>query len=172
MSRLTKTLVVGIGSAHGDDQAGWLVAEQLAVTQGLPLEIDVRKASVPLDVLNWLDDVETLHVCDACYSEARGVPMYLFRLSENRLIPVPMESGQHSLSFESLHHGGSHDFGLPEVLRLAAATGQLPPHVFVWAICGSAFLPDDTMTEQTLVAVTETVRRLCEALQTAEPTNA
>ena len=29
MNRSGKVLVVGLGSAHGDDQAGWLVAEQV-----------------------------------------------------------------------------------------------------------------------------------------------
>ena len=60
-----RTLVAGIGSPHGDDQAGWLVADRL--TRELHRDdVAVRKATSPTELLNWLDGTERLIVCDAC----------------------------------------------------------------------------------------------------------
>ncbi len=61
-----KRLFVGIGSPHGDDQAGWLLADLLRGQFASAGGILVRQAVVPADILDWLNGVEHLHVCDAC----------------------------------------------------------------------------------------------------------
>ena len=45
------TLVVGVGSHHGDDQAGWLVADLLAASASE--DVAVRKAKTPAEILDW-----------------------------------------------------------------------------------------------------------------------
>ena len=47
------TLIVGVGSSHGDDQFGWLVAEQLAARA--ILRIVVRRRLSPADISDWLE---------------------------------------------------------------------------------------------------------------------
>ncbi len=167
-----KILVAGLGSAHGDDQAGWLVADQLLSVEDLGVAVTIRKADVPLDIIDWLEDVDVLHICDACYSEFRGVAVHQFRWSEGNFVPFEFGQGETALAFVSMHHGGSHDYGVLEVVRLAEATRQLPRVVVVWAICGTAFSPDDVITSDTLLAVAETTRRICHALQVPDPSNA
>lgn len=116
-------LVVGIGSAHGDDQVGWRIAD------GLRTEADVavRTASVPMKLLDWLDEVSELHVIDAC--EADGAPGDLLRIEW----PGDFPSGN------SPQCRGSHDFDVAAVLKLAERLGRLPEDVTVWAIVGRHF---------------------------------
>ncbi|MGI9427921.1 MAG: hypothetical protein ACR2NM_04645, partial [Bythopirellula sp.] len=101
---IARTLIVGIGSPHGDDQAGWLVAERLATDLDHD-NIAVRKATSPVQLLDWLDSIDRLVVCDAC----RG----LGDVGELRrwLWPSP-ELADGSWS-------GTHDFSLIAVLQLA-----------------------------------------------------
>lgn len=80
----TETLFVGVGSPHGDDRAGWLVADALSdlfgtdvSTQasgtlnagGLPSRkypsLAIRKTCIPADLLDWLDGAAKLIICDA-----------------------------------------------------------------------------------------------------------
>lgn len=70
MNNRQETLLVGLGSPHGDDQAGWLVAEALADRVDVPPHCRVRQAAVPVDMLDWLDEIHTLHIIDACRGES------------------------------------------------------------------------------------------------------
>ena len=172
MSRQPGILIAGLGSAHGDDRAGWLVAEQLASDNAVQIEVVIRKATIPLDLIDWLDGVDTLHVCDACQTLQQGALLRQFFWSEGQLIPCETEGGSPALSFSSHRRVGSHDFGLLEVLQLAETIGRLPRQVFVWAVFGSAFQPDDIMTASTCQAVAETTEQIREALKTREPSHA
>lgn len=111
------TLIVGLGSDHGDDQAGWRAAERLARIPGAPV---VRLARSPCDLLDWLDGVERLVVCDAC--QPNGVPGAVHRWD------WPTDE------LSRLHSASSHDLGLAQVLSLASCLGRLPPRVVVWGI--------------------------------------
>lgn len=120
---MNRTLVVGLGSSHGEDQAGWLVADQLARLAGRPDSLPdctVRRALIPLDLLDWLGGVERLVLCDAC--EAIDEPGRLHRWTW----PDPAIAGCRSLT--------SHDFDLSNVLQMAAVLGQLPREVTIWGI--------------------------------------
>jgi hydrogenase maturation protease len=112
------TLFVGMGSPHGDDRAGWMVAEAIAPrANGLAV---VRHAAAPPDILDWLDGVERLAICDACCGIG---PVGTWR----RWDSPPSD-------FPSVRAQSSHDLGLPEVLELAARIGSLPGEVFVWGL--------------------------------------
>jgi len=63
VSRIFKPLVVGIGSPHGADAAGWQVAAWLANASVAPWE--VKRAVVPSDLLDWLDGCSVLAIIDA-----------------------------------------------------------------------------------------------------------
>ena len=151
MSRSQRILIAGLGSAHGDDQAGWLVAENLASQCQEYPDITVRRASIPLDLLDWLEGVDVLYICDACEStqghsklhritireetaelasEGRESPDFCGRQDVHQGIDIPRSP----LNLDSLRCRGTHDFGLPDVLRLAAATELLPQRVVIWAI--------------------------------------
>ena len=122
-----RTLFVGIGSPHGDDRIGWLVAETLR--SRVPSEVDVRQAATPSGLLDWLDGVDRLIVCDACVSCPNAI-----------LGELPLHRWQWPTSEVAvLRSAGSHAIGLPLVLKLAEQLGTLPREVIVFGVEGSCF---------------------------------
>lgn len=111
-------LFVGIGSPHGDDRAGWIVADALADLGGD--EIAIRKASVPADLFDELHGTAKLVVCDAVRGAGAPGSMHRWRWPDPRIAQA--------------RPSGSHDLGLSEVLQIAANLGQLPDEVIVWGI--------------------------------------
>ena len=166
MNESAKTLVAGLGSTHGDDQAGWLVAENVASQCRGYQHVTVRRATIPLDVLDWLDGVDVLHVCDACQMTHDHRQLQRYNLVEGQFInsDVSMNS-EMSGTLLSLRSRGSHDFGLPDVLRLAAQIQQLPKQVIVWAIAGTDFQPGAGMTVETTSAAAQTVVEILKELR-------
>lgn len=133
------TLLAGIGSPNGDDRIGWQVAERLqSRLAGIPA-IAVRKAAVPLDLLDWLDDVRTLHVVDACLAE--DVPGSVTTLTADASDSDRGTMDQLLSRLEPLDSGGSHDFGLAQVLALAGRLDRLPERVVVHAVAARQFAP-------------------------------
>lgn len=116
-----KQLLIGIGSPQGDDQIGWMVAEAIGAKSGA--NITVRRASVPLDLLDWLTGADSLHVVDACVgSNAIGE---LTRWEWPELV-----ADHHDQTpFRS-----THGFDLVSALRLGEKLGRLPLKVVVWGI--------------------------------------
>jgi hydrogenase maturation protease len=119
------TLFVGIGSPHGDDRAGWLVADALAefnssIPTARPMQFSVRKAATPADLLDWLDGVQRLIVCDAVRGAGPPGRLHRWQWPDLRLGRV--------------HAAGSHDFGLAAGLDLASSLGRLPAEVVVWGL--------------------------------------
>lgn len=116
MSR-PKTLIVGLGSAYGDDRAGLVVAQRL---QSVVRNAEVRTAGSAGELLSWIEDYEVLHVIDGC--RGAGEPGTIARFV------WPSEAiGQWTFT-------GTHDLSLPAALQLAAECRQLPEKVAVWAI--------------------------------------
>jgi hydrogenase maturation protease len=117
------SLVVGIGSAHGDDQAGWRLIDTLKSRDHAAAQL--RKASVPHDMIDWMDACEWLHVVDACDS-----------LDAVRQLDLP--SGQIASQAET-RSSNSHQIGVSGVIELAASLGRLPERVTLWAIPAKNF---------------------------------
>jgi hydrogenase maturation protease len=115
---MTRTLIFGLGSAHGDDQLGWLVAERLAAEVSHP-GFAVRRGTSPCELLDLLDGLDRLIVCDAC--EPLGAPGTIHRW---RWPDLPIAR---------FHSSGSHDMSLVDALRLAEQLRVLPPIVTVAA---------------------------------------
>lgn len=120
---MTRPLIIGLGSSHGDDQAGWLVIDVL-----LSLGADassVRKAAHPADILNWADSNRSLTICDAGHPAGH-----------------PGRVGRWSWPHDPLERSrlcGTHDLPLADVLGLGRETGRCPEQVEIWTIEGTAF---------------------------------
>lgn len=127
-----RPLVVGIGSPHGDDQAGWLLIERLAK------EVDqayLRKASVPHNLIDWTDGCDALHIVDACDSG-------------RHVMRIELSDETHLDQIDKLMHGhSSHHFGISQVIELGRLLEKLPRRIVVWAIPGESFGPGQTVSD-------------------------
>lgn len=134
-----RTMVIGIGSRHGDDQAGLLVADALAERLAATPAITIRKAATPADLLAFLETVDRLVVCDAVKSGERVGRLVRLEWPDARIARV-----------RSL---GSHDLSLAEALELADQLGLLPPSVVVWGIEAAGAIPNSPPCAEVLAAV-------------------
>ena len=146
-----RTLFVGIGSPHGDDRAGWEVAEQLACLAGDNLEI--RKASSPSDILDWLSGVDRFVVFDACRGSGKLGHIACWHWPNAQL--------------SQLRTSGTHDLGLSHVLELAATLGALPSDVEIWTVEAGECRPNADVSREIATALPSAVadirKKLCHA---------
>jgi hydrogenase maturation protease len=144
-----KTLIVGIGSSHGDDQLGWLVADVVSelVEQD---EVSIRFAKSPVDLLDWLDDARKLIICDSCHG--------LAAIGDNCRWTWP------SPEITSVALSGTHDLSLPVILQLAERLGILPNDVAIWAIEGAKNRAGDPVSARALKAVHEVANQIVKEL--------
>lgn len=159
-SKVHVTLVIGVGSPHGDDQAGWEVVKRLggdfkeisSHSAGQQQLVYFRTAVVPPDMLDWLDGVDTAHVIDACIGghsavqrfqiEAADAQLRIFAVAAGGVDPKkstakPIGSERREISFEQLpklRSASTHHFQVIDVLQLAAALGKLPAEIHLWTI--------------------------------------
>lgn len=176
------TLMVAVGSSHGDDQAAWRAADLL---DSLLHEIvQIRKASIPLNMLDWLSGIDKLHIIDAC--TGGGKIGSLVRIvwpgrgrSENETLEsantrqqlhahVPPDTYDSPVSPDSrfqlsmLRAVGTHDFDVPSVLDLAKGLNRLPRFITIWAIVGQNFAPQQELSdvvESQLPTIVQTIRK-------------
>jgi hydrogenase maturation protease len=132
------TCVVGLGSPHGDDRFGWLVADHIAqeIKRCGIAVVDVRHARSPAQLLDWLEGVERLLLIDACHG--LDCPGHWLR------VDWPAQEFQRVLG------SGSHDCSVWQTLELAAALGQLPPQCRLWCAPGEKFAADATLSPSLL----------------------
>jgi len=187
MATTAHSLLVGVGSMLGDDQIGWMVAERIAgkLSTGPAVSgsaergaafllkspsgnISVRLATIPLDVLDWMDGVRRLHVVDACRSLHPAGKVH--RLDWSILATNTANDSRDS----ALRIGGNttHDFGILEVLKLAEQTGRLPDEVVIWAIDGKRFELGDRITDEVEQVVSSVVDRILAEIPVATNSNA
>lgn len=166
-----RVLVVGLGSHHGDDQAGWWIVEQLLSTCGELRHVDVRRALLPLDIVDWLDGVDTLHVCDACDATTSSQAYHRFLWDDGCLQTIAESDDAKVSRIETatpFRNRSSHDFGIVDVLRLAAALNRLPGSVNLWAAQGTDFRPGAILSESTRSAAAAMVTQICRELFATE----
>ena len=112
--------VVGVGSPHGNDRAGWLVAERLAAEPGWDATdgVEVTSAGDPLRLVSLIDGCSRLIVVDACRSDRPAGTVVRTTWAEVRrgLAGAPGADAGPS----------SHGLGIVEALGLAEALGRLP----------------------------------------------
>jgi hydrogenase maturation protease len=132
MTQQIGTLVVGIGSPHADDQAGWLLIERLTATPSI--EVPLRKATVPHELLDWMEACADLHIIDACDT---GDTVYRLDCSQDDALPTIQKR---------LRSQSSHQFGIDGVIRLGKTLGRFPDRVVVWGIPGENFGPGQSVS--------------------------
>jgi hydrogenase maturation protease len=142
-------VIVGMGSSHGDDQLGWMVACALDDSKSGCYE--VHQASSPIEILNWIDDARQLHIVDACVTGA--VPGTLHRIEWPTQEAIDCQ------------WSGTHDMHLVAALKLADQLGQLPMNVTLWGIEGVAFGPATSPTKGSDAWVRHAVRKIAQAIK-------
>ena len=112
------TVVAGVGSPFGDDQAGWRLVEMLERCPNVPAQL--WKIEDATKLLDALDGCGRLIIVDAC----RGVCQVgaVTRLKW----PDPRISKRHTHS--------THGVGVFDVLRLADSLRRLPSEVVIYGI--------------------------------------
>jgi hydrogenase maturation protease len=161
-----RTLIVGIGSPHGDDRAGWLVARHVEQTlpggeSETPAEpgwqvdargglLEVKQARTPADLLHWLPDVQRLLICDACRGLGRPGQWKWWQWPD-------AEIGE-------LQWSGLHELSLPAALGVAERLGQLPEDVTLCGLEGAVTSPLADVSpavQQAAAAVASEILALC-----------
>jgi hydrogenase maturation protease len=155
MPRNRTDLFVGIGSPHGDDQVGWHVAERLRGRLSSVDGILIRRAILPIDLVDWLDEIGHLHVCDACQSGAP--PGSLHRWDWSAAGRMDADGPSPFDNFSLLRSTGTHNCGLGEVLCLARKLGCLPSRVTVWGVEAAQFEPNNPLSGQLQTAISQIV---------------
>lgn len=135
-------LVAGLGSAHGDDQAGWLVIDHLqsllSQTAATQCHVIARKFSTPLDLLPVFHEHQHVLIVDAVQVPPVENPQGSLR------IELPSPWTRHSLASCFAHHPrprlDTHGIGLDQVLQLAQLKlPSSPPQVTLFGIPASDF---------------------------------
>jgi hydrogenase maturation protease len=116
MARATK--VIGVGSHHGDDRAGWEVAERLRRRANLGAEI-VSVSDVS-NLLHHFDDCDRLILIDACLSGDTPGTVKRLEWPDARI--------------RSRGGTSTHGLGIADALELAEQLAQRPREIVLFAI--------------------------------------
>jgi hydrogenase maturation protease len=131
---MRSTCIVGLGSAHGDDQFGWLAADQIAHEIELRrfAHVAVHLATSPAQLLDWLPGIDQLLLIDACRLSGRAGEM--------------LEFDWPAAEIEQLSGGGSHSFSVWQTLNLASKLGALPRRCHLWGAAGERFAANQPLS--------------------------
>ncbi|HEX3657568.1 MAG TPA: hydrogenase maturation protease [Pirellulales bacterium] len=138
-------LLIGLGSPHGDDQVGWRVAEEIS---RLVPTLPTACVASPIEILDRLDDVKRLVICDACRSAGVVGGIYRWQWPDRQLAPIEFS--------------GTHDVELSAVLKLASALGRLPKQVTIWGIEIESSQPGQPLSASLAQEVARIARTICE----------
>ena len=72
-AKCKQLFIAGVGSPHGDDQAGWLVVDALR-RMGVP-QACLKKLSAPFDLLEHLSRDGIIYICDAVEATVADQPL-------------------------------------------------------------------------------------------------
>jgi hydrogenase maturation protease len=135
-----------------------MIADQLRSHVDLVNHVVVRLAVVPTDLLDWLDGVEHLHLCDGCQTGAPPGTLHRWEW--------PITENDHSSDIHgacpigglgALRSSGSHDWGIGQTLQLAERLGRLPSRVTLWCVEGRHFGPQDSLSAEVEAALSAIV---------------
>ncbi|QDT97178.1 hydrogenase maturation protease [Gimesia aquarii] len=148
MKHQSQILVIGIGSPHGDDQVGWEIAKQIQDRDSK--FVDVRLARTPDDLLDWLEGIKQLVICDACQGAGDVGTHHHWKWPSDQL--------------ETMTWSGTHHVSLPSVLALAEQLGRLPTLVQIWGVEIEQTQPGDSMSESVKAGTTVVAKTICQDL--------
>lgn len=120
-NRTFRIKIIGLGSPHGDDQAGWQVIQKLEQEE-LPENVELLSLDRPGPaLLGYLRDCDRAILIDACMAGWAAGAINRFSLQE--LLDCAESQG-----------GSSHQLGIADSLQLALITGQALPDIQLFAI--------------------------------------
>ncbi len=138
-------LVVGLGSHHGDDQAGWLVVARLR-ERNFP-EASLACLQHPAELLDMIESGQKLVICDACSGngDPGAIHCGIWR-------PAILAQQRNSESEGCLRwvdddavierpRKGSHDLSLFDVMELGYSLNGFPDSTEIWTVEGTAWIP-------------------------------
>ncbi len=137
---MTRPLVIGLGSPHGDDRAGWAIVDRLEA-QG---DTRARRVCDGVELLAALEGQDDVVIVDASAPVDTPGRVRVF------VWPCPELAGMRAWS--------THGLGLVDALRLAEALGQLPKRTTIVAIEGETARAGAPLSE----AVARTVSDLAD----------
>ena len=143
---LAQTMVIGIGSSHGDDQIGWKVIDELASREigGLTL----KKLATPFELIDEIDRANEVHIVDAVTCASEKVTRARYGDHQNNAV------------FAETKNQGTHDFGLLRSLELAESLGKPTDHITLWLGTGETFEPLTAMSKQATDSISECVSKI------------
>ncbi|MCA9131848.1 MAG: hypothetical protein KDA45_01780 [Planctomycetales bacterium] len=134
---MERTLIIGLGSPHGNDRVGWDAIDLLDEEFAEEETIACYKAAVPHDILDWLDNATPTHLIDACSGpQAAGLRLEITRdaLGGLQALCSDADGTCHEVVFPKLRSTSSHQFDLQSTLELASALDTLPRRLILWTI--------------------------------------
>jgi len=140
-------LVIGLGSNHGDDQAGWFVVDRLREL-GYP-DTSLYRATHPADIFDVAVKDRQLIICDACLAENSPCKI-------NRLTWPTDQLLEHQTS-------GTHDLSLRQVLSVGQQLQCFPETIDIWTIDGCSWTSGAPVAHKIQVAAAEVAKRIWEA---------
>lgn len=151
---------IGVGSPHGDDQVGWLIAEEVQFRVGT--DCIVHQVGSPLEILDRIEGIEWLGIGDGVCEDSR---VWERRVGEWHTWTWP------DARIVRQAFSGSHDLGLAATLELAARLGRLPKTVVIWGIEIHSCQPGDPISESIRAAIPTVVEAIlhCASLEIEEP---
>jgi hydrogenase maturation protease len=135
----TGVVVAGIGSPHGDDQAGWQVVALLQRRRDLPARL--VKITEGTQLIVELDGCRRLIVIDACRGGSQIGAITRLEWPDPRL--------------RQYHNHSTHGVGLCNALQLAERLGQMPDSVEIFGIEIGSYRPLAEISAEVAQAVTE-----------------
>jgi len=138
------TRIIGLGSPHGDDQAGWLAVNRLARVGAIDAQpIALNRTA---DLLDHLAGCQHLILIDACQTGAAPGTVYQVAWPDPRFDTRPGRS--------------THGLSLVEMLHLATALGTCPPSVVLFAVEVEACQPASEPSAPVRRAIAQLVKRV------------
>jgi hydrogenase maturation protease len=145
-------VVAGVGSPHGDDQAGWRVITLLA--RRSDISACLVKISEGTQLIEELAGCRRLIVVDACRGGLAVGTITRLEWPDPRV--------------RQYHNHSTHGVGLCNALELAERLGRLPPSVKVFGIEIGSYRPLDEISAEVAQGVAELAEiisaELCEAV--------
>ncbi|WP_339730716.1 hydrogenase maturation protease [uncultured Gimesia sp.] len=143
-----ETMIAGIGSPHGDDRVGWEIAN--AIQSRTSDRASVRLVRTPDELLDWLEGIQELVICDACQGagEVGSVHQWEWPCAD----------------LESISWSGTHNLSLLAVLALARQLDRLPASVWIWGVEVQQVQPDQPMSNAVMAGATSAAESICKAL--------
>ena len=144
-------VVIGIGSSHGDDCAGWRIVD--ALREQVPATVQLRKARSPIELIDALDEAQQVYLVDAAVGLASWDRLPAGQLTAERL--------------DSYSRKGTHGFAVGDALKLAHSLGCRTDHVTVWLVRGETFAPLAEPSESSIAAMKACTKTLVKELNHA-----